>query len=1171
MRLNSIKLSGFKSFVDPTVIRTPGQLVGIVGPNGCGKSNVMDAVRWVLGESKASELRGESMQDVIFNGAGDRKPVSRASVELVFDNSLGRIGGVWSQYAELSIKRVLTREGDASYYINNQHVRRRDIHDLFLGTGLGPRAYAIIGQGMISRIIEAKPEELRVFLEEAAGVSKYKDRRKETESRLGDARENLLRIDDIRRELTAQTEKLGTQAEVAGRYKEMDTERTQSRVLLYAVRRADAQKQMTAVTAELAAMASELEGQTAGLRTLEGEVEQLRQAQYGLSDAMQAAQAAFYAANADVSKSEQQLAFERQRMARVRDDLAAATQRLTSIEHERTMLVAETGSTAEQLAEREAIAAEQQERLSAAEHAIPGAEETARTAQNAVSELQAKLSQTDQHIQVAQANKAAIERTIARLDERRTRLTEERSRLKGPDAQLKTDLDDALESERADLEAAQEALAQLEADDTDFDARLEAARRAAQQSQSRAGELRARTAALDNLQAKLAANANQGALPAWLATHGLKDASRLWQRIDVHPGWEDAIESVLLERLNSVPSAQIDALGKHGQPPSKLSIYSAGTPESAPKVQNSGFPSLLSKVTVKDASVGAALAEWLHGVACAPSLAEAIAGRGAFTDGGCAVTPDGHVVTAHSVTYFKPESEMHGALARQRELETLRAQTLEAEPALKLALVAVEEIDRDKRQHAQRLQQSRAAIGSRQRRVYDMELELMQLSQQIENASKRDGQIGQELNELAHQVGVEAQGVQKLVDEMAGYEGQKSGVVDERERARGARNEAEVALTKVREALREAERTARESQYQLRATQDRAQELKRRDAQLSQSRGDSSTLMARLTSELGSILIAPIESALQSLLDGRKSSETALAKARDEMEASATALRSKEEARLNLERTFEPLRQKQQDRQLKEQAARLAVEQMDAQLAEITYDATWLAGAIDEAPRGNTLQQKVERLNREIEALGPVNLAALEELKSATERKTYLDSQAEDLIEAVQTLEDAIRRIDRETRGLLQTTFDQVNANFAKLFPTLFGGGNAKLVLQGEEILEAGVQVTAQPPGKRNTSIQLLSGGEKALTATALVFALFQLNPAPFCLLDEVDAPLDDANTERFCRLVREMAGNTQFLFISHNKLAMEMAEQLIGITMPEAGVSRMVAVDIAQAMKMAA
>jgi chromosome segregation protein len=384
VRLSHIKLSGFKSFVDPTVIRTPGQLVGIVGPNGCGKSNVMDAVRWVLGESKASELRGESMQDVIFNGAGERKPVGRASVELVFDNSLGRIGGPWGQYAELQIKRVLTREGDASYYINNQQVRRRDIHDLFLGTGLGPRAYAIIGQGMISRIIEAKPEELRVFLEEAAGVSKYKDRRKETESRLGDARENLLRVDDIRRELTQQTEKLTAQAEVAGKYKTLDTERTQSRVLLYAVRRADAQKQLASATAELATLATEMESQVAELRGLEIEIEQLRQAQYTHNDAMQAAQAAFYAANAEVAKNEQQLSFERQRMQRVRDDLASAAQRLTSIEHERTTLVAEIGTIGDQLAERQALAEQSQERLAQAEQAVPGAETAARDAQLAV-------------------------------------------------------------------------------------------------------------------------------------------------------------------------------------------------------------------------------------------------------------------------------------------------------------------------------------------------------------------------------------------------------------------------------------------------------------------------------------------------------------------------------------------------------------------------------------------------------------------------------------------------------------------------------------------------------------------------------------------------------------------------------------------------------------------
>ncbi len=1141
--------------------------MGIVGPNGCGKSNVMDAVRWVLGESKASELRGESMQDVIFNGAGDRKPVGRASVELVFDNSLGRIGGAWGQYAELSIKRVLTREGDASYYINNQQVRRRDIHDLFLGTGLGPRAYAIIGQGMISRIIEAKPEELRVFLEEAAGVSKYKDRRKETEGRLSDARENLARVDDIRRELGLQTEKLDTQAKVAAQFKQLETDRTQSRALLYAVRRADAEKQLATATTDLAALVTELESQQATMRTLETEIEQLRQAQYAHADALQGAQGAFYAANADVSKSEQQLAFERQRLARVRDDLAAATARFAELEREQAALVTEIAGTTEQVAEREALAEAATQRLAEIEQSVPAAEQAARTTQVSVSELQSKIAQVDQTIQVAQANKAAVERTIARLDERSKRLLDERTRLKGPDAQLKVDLEDALEAERADAHAAAEALEQLESDNTDYETKLNASRHEAQLLAAQLSELRAKSSALTNLQSKLAQQTNEGALAQWLSGHGLKDAHRLWQHIDIDAGWEDALEAVLRERLNAVPANQLDVLARHGEPPSKLAVYSAASGQTSGA--SAAADALRSKVRPKQAAIAAPLDEWLAGVVCAESLDAALAMRARLTAGQVAVTKQGHTVTAHSVTYFKPESEVHGALARQREIEALAVQLIAVEPTVKVALTAVEDVERTKRDHAHRLQQERAATGTRQRRIYDMEIELMQLAQAIENASKRDAQIQQELNDLAHQTQVEADGVKRIDGEIETATAQREAVVADRERARGARNEAEVALTKAREALREAERAAREAQYQQRASSDRLQEMKRREGQLVQNRSDSEGQRVRLTTELGSILLAPLETALHSLLESRKSSELALTTARDTHEGSANALRAKEEARMISERALEPLRQKQSDRQLKEQAARLAVEQMTAQLAELTYDESWLATAIVEAPRASTLQQRMDALTKEIDALGPVNLAALEELKEASARKEYLDSQSGDLTEAVATLEDAIRRIDRETRALLQTTYDQVNANFGRLFPTLFGGGNAKLVLTGDEILDAGIQVMAQPPGKRNSSIQLLSGGEKALSATALVFALFQLNPAPFCLLDEVDAPLDDANTERFCRLVREMAINTQFLFISHNKIAMEMAEQLIGITMPEPGISRMVAVDISQAMQM--
>ncbi len=1141
--------------------------MGIVGPNGCGKSNVMDAVRWVLGESKASELRGESMLDVIFNGAGDRKPVGRASVELVFDNSMGRIGGAWAQYAELSIKRVLTREADASYYINNQQVRRRDIHDLFLGTGLGPRAYAIIGQGMISRIIEAKPEELRVFLEEAAGVSKYKDRRKETESRLSDARENLVRVDDIRRELGVQAEKLDTQAKVASQYKELDKERTQSRALLYAVKRQDAQKQLATVTTELAAFTTELESHQANLRAFEAEIEVLRQEQFTRNDALQVAQASFYAANAEVSKNEQQLVFERQRMQRVRDDLALAARRIEEVHTETTALKAEIEGTKLLAKEREAASNAAQANLTATEKQIPDAEQVARAAQISVAEAQSQLAQVDQAIQVAHANKQNIERTIARLEERSKRLAEEKSRLKGPDAQLKDDLQEALDAERADAEEATAELEQLETDDTDFDQKIVTARSEAQQAQTKLGEIKARISALENLQNRLSQSNNESELTKWLRGHGLKDGQRLWQQIQIEAGWEDALEAVLRERLNAVPAAQLEVLAKHGEPPSKLAVYGA-SPLSA------ASPSALSlrgKIQIKDASVTAALDDWLYGLRVADSLEQALSQRGQLAAGERIVTRAGHVVTPSSVTYFKPESEIHGAMARQRELETLRAQVAALEPSARETQQKADSLERNKRDHAQRLQQSRAAIGTRQRRIYDLELELMQLAAQIENASKRDAQIQAELTDLAGQTHAEVEAVQRIVGDIETHNGKREGLIEDRERARGTRNEAEVALAKVREALREAERTTRESQYQLRATQDRLQEMQRREGQLNLNRGDSEALKARLASELGSILLAPLELALQSLLDNRKTQELSLTGAREAQEGSSNALRAKEEARMTAERAVEPLRQKLGDRQLKEQAARMSVEQMDSQLAELQYDLDWLVQALPEAARAGPLQQKVESLNKEIDALGPVNLAALEELNESKARKEYLDSQGDDLSEAVQTLENAIRRIDKETRSLLQDTFDQVNANFSRLFPTLFGGGNAKLTLTGDEILEAGVQVMAQPPGKRNASIQLLSGGEKALTATALVFALFQLNPAPFCLLDEVDAPLDDANTERFVRLVREMAVNTQFLFISHNKLAMEMAEQLIGITMPEPGISRMVTVDMAAAMRMAA
>ena len=1166
MRLTSIKLAGFKSFVDPTTIALPGQLVGIVGPNGCGKSNVIDAVRWVLGESKASALRGESMDDVIFNGGGDRKPVARASVELVFDNSSGRAAGQWSQYAELSVKRVVQRDVGSSYYLNNQAVRRRDILDVFLGTGLGPRAYAVIEQGMISRIIEAKPEELRVFLEEAAGVSRYKERRKDTEGRLSDTKENLSRVNDIQVELTTQVERLDGQAKVAARYRELEKEKLESQALLFAQRRDDAVRQRETAVKILGETETALLSKETDLQALVTQLEGLRQDVFTKNDAQHTAQGAFYEINSEVTRTEQQLSFEREHAQRVAAEVEQRQGRLVAAQEQAVQLAEAAADSNDAVAVASAKHAEQKEFVEVANVALPIAELALRTASTALSDVQQSLNAIDSEAQLSNLKKANAEKGIAQFQARRMRLEQERDRLNAPEDAEIIEIDEQLEGERAELEAAEQTAQEAEAAATHADEERGTRRAEHEQASRRYSELKSREQVIAGVQAKFD-NRGEGQLAQWLERHAIR-GDKFWSKLTVDAGWEDAVEAVLRDRLNALPVASLDAAAALPVPPARVTVFS-----NAPGVvlhAEAVAGRLLAHVKSQDAAVSAAIVNWLHGVHAAPSLADGLAQRASLAAGEVIVTREGHLIGVNSVTYFAPDEAVHGAIARQRELAEISAALAAAQSAAGKAETAFATADKKYQDSRVLATQQRGAIVSVQRRVHSLEVERLQLEQARAQATERTLQISHELAEMAELVAAETEHVQTHIEAIAIADEKRVAAQGEREVKRGIRNEADVALVKAREALRAAEITLRDAMYGERAAQDRVQELSRRIASNQQQMKELEADVARLQGEQKSILLDPLEQNLQAQLNVRVEREALLKEAREAVDAANAALRASDEARLLIERDLEPIRKRIEDARLKQNSAEINLAQFDEQLAALKVDAEWLAGALEKAPRAAELQRTVARVEAEIAQLGAVNLAALDELKQASERKLYLDAQAGDLFEAVQTLEDAIRRIVRETRAQLQETYNKVNEQFGRLFPILFGGGQAKLVLTGDEILDAGIQVVAQPPGKRNASIQLLSGGEKALTATALVFALFQLNPAPFCLLDEVDAPLDDPNTERFCRLVREMSVNTQFLFISHNKIAMEMAEQLIGVTMNEPGVSRIVGVDVSAALRMA-
>ncbi len=1168
MRLSSIKLAGFKSFVDPTNFQVPGQLVGIVGPNGCGKSNIIDAVRWVLGESRASELRGESMQDVIFNGSTARKPAGRASVELVFDNAEGRAAGQWSQYAEIAVKRVLTRDGTSSYYINNQPVRRRDIQDIFLGTGLGPRAYAIIGQGMISRIIEAKPDDMRIFLEEAAGVSKYKERRRETENRLSDTRENLTRVEDILRELSANLDKLEGQAEVAQRFKALQAEGEEKQHLLWLLRKREALAEQERHQRAIEQAQIDLEAQTAQLRHVEAELETLRAAHYAASDGMHAAQGALYEANTEVSKLEAEIRYVVESRNRVQAQIAALTAQREQWQAKAQQASDELEQAEEELALAEGRTIEAQQAVEQQSEALPTLEAQWRDAQALLNEQRTGIMQAEQALKLEAAHQRNADQMLQQLEQRRERLSGEEKGLDRPDDVRLEELRAELAEHEAMLEDAQAALAEAEDNLPRLDAERRAAQERVQREAAAIAALEARLAALRQLQENVQ---SEGKVQPWLAKHGLAELPRLWKKIHIEPGWENALESVLREKLAALEVSNLDWIKGllTDAPPATLAFY-APPPAARPGEAPAGLRPLMSLLQITEPGIRAVMQDWLADVYTADDMEQALAARANLPEGATFVVAEGHLVGRSSVHLYAADSEQAGMLAREQEIENLqkqaRAQTLLADEAKAQAVRAEAAYTEGSR----KLVEARADSERVTRRVHGLQMDVLKLSQAMERYAARSSQIREELEEIAAQI--DEQRALKAESE-ANFERHDTELAEMQaahEDHQMAYEALDAKLSDARQQLRDLERAAQEAVFAERNLATRIDEL-RRNIQVA---GDQSERIAEslenARAELETINEQTAHTGLQEALELRAEREQKLATARIELDALSAQLRQFDEQRLAAERSLQPLRDRITELQLKEQAARLAQEQFAEQLAAAEVDEAALIGKLNGDMKPSYLQGEVTRINNAINALGPVNMAALEELAAARERKTFLDAQSADLNDAIQTLEDAIHTIDQETRALLQGTFDQVNHHFGELFPQLFGGGQARLIMTGEEILDAGVQVMAQPPGKKNSTIHLLSGGEKALTAIALVFAMFQLNPAPFCLLDEVDAPLDDANTERYANMVARMSDKTQFVFISHNKIAMEMAHQLIGVTMQEQGVSRIVAVDMDAAVSMA-
>ena len=1168
MRLQAIKLAGFKSFVDATTVPFPNNLCAVVGPNGCGKSNIIDAIRWVMGEGSAKNLRGESMTDVIFNGASNRKPVGQATIELLFDNSAGRLTGEYAAYSEISIKRQVSRDGQSSYFLNSVKCRRKDITDIFLGTGLGPRSYSIIEQGMISQLIEAKPEELRVYLEEAAGISKYKERRKETERRISHTRDNLDRLTDLREELERQIHHLERQAKNAERYTEFKKEEREVSAQLSALRWQNLDQKAGVQQQQIDQFEIELQARISDQRRVEAEIVALRDQLIGSNDSLAAVQQRFYDEGTEIARIEESIQYQSERARTLADSLRQTDQERTE--------------TASSLGSDEALIrdlAEQLERLAPEQAALSDSEIASKDqlemAEHHVAELQQRWDQfTSEAAKVAQAGEieqskiALLEDSLQRLNQRLKAVGDDKTRLS----------EQAVAEEIGPLEAMietqEEQVGRIQSEFDGLASQLQSQRvqneqlsRTLNEQRSEMQHLAGRRASLDALQQ--AALGQAGDDTAWVSEQGLESALRVGESLEVEAGWEEAVEAVLGDALQGILVSNLRELSPAVARLTQGSITLLGMSDThAPVVQGEARVSLAAKI-----QSSAELSAWLSHVFVAEDLEDALSLAENLAPDESVVTRDGLWMGASWIRVSADKDVTAGVLQRQKELTSLIAQiealetlidTTDEELAAGAINLTVLEQDRDALQG--RLAEQQRAYGETRARLTAKRIQAEQIASELERADREITHSQAQLETDSVQLQAARSRLGGAMDEMEGVEATRAELAEQR-------HSAQQALV----TLRQQAQADRDANHQLAL---RTQNL---TAQLTATGQAITRLSARQTSLLErkqtleadiAALAEPtteLQANLQERLQTRQGIEAELLAGRQVAQKIEFDIRSNESQRALFEEGVDQVRGQLEKARLEFQTLDVKRSTIEDLLKEAGAVLQEVISAMPEDADIPVWETELTKIENRIQRLGAINLAAIEEYKVQAERKAYLDAQNDDLEKALDTLMMAIRKIDIETRTRFKETFDLVNTKLQQLFPKLFGGGHAYLEMTGEDLLDTGVALMARPPGKRNSSIHLLSGGEKALTAIALVFSIFSLNPAPFCLLDEVDAPLDDANVMRYSELVKEMSRTVQFIYITHNKVAMEMAEQLMGVTMHEPGVSRLVSVNVEEAVAMSA
>jgi len=1168
MRLSKIKLAGFKSFVDPTVITFPSSLVGVVGPNGCGKSNVIDAVRWVMGESSASRLRGDSITDVIFNGSSSRKPVGAASVELLFDNTDTTLEGQYAKYAEISIRREVSRDGISTYFLNGTKCRRKDITGVFLGTGLGPRSYSIIEQGMISRLIEAKPEDMRVFIEEAAGISKYKERRRETSNRIKHTKENLDRLLDVLDEVEKQIKHLDRQAKTAKRYGKYKAEERRTSAEVLALRTKDLDDRGGEAKSRLSERKTALEAAIAKQRSLEASLEDTRVRQSERSDAFNEVQGRYYKVGGEIARLEQSIEHARELRERQERDLEQAIEGAREIaghiDQDQTEIEQLELTLSELVPGLEQ--ARQSERASSA--SLQRADDALAEWQKQCDAHSLKHNESMQQQNIERTRAEQIESRLQSFSERRRKIDEAQSGASPEDLKAKHDqlaereLRKRQERDEFDrhLTDIGEKVRKLRDQDQKLTRLVEERRSALQEAQGK-------YASLEALQQAALGDGDDG-IKSWLQGAGLESNRRVAQTLNVDDGWDKAVETVLGEYLQAVCVADITPVTE-----TIASLRSGAVTVLREQSKDDAAINTDNTLAVKVTGAPSAVQEMLAGVKLADSLTNALAMRERLAGDESVITADGIWLGRNWLRVSRDKEGKAGVLAREHDMRRLKSEMREMlarfESAKKLLAdgrIRLNQLE----ERRETLQQDASALLNE---YSEIKAALESAKYQMNQANARKTALAEEVSELdnekisaeeqlreshrMHEQAVES--IERLEVEKTTLESQRSELRTELQRVREQADEDRQTVQNITIQF-ESRRTSKESA---------AQNLERMERQLRQFRSRENEIREQLSSSQTPLV--DNKALLERQLEARIQVEEELSAARQKVEKVENELRELDQTRMQIDQTVDDARVKVSEAEMGVQELRVRREGFAEQLAQTDFEFATLLEEMDEVANIETWEEKLEKVRRRIDRLGPINLAAIDEFKEQSERKEYLDSQLADLNDALATLEGAIRKIDRETRTRFRETYNNINDGFQLLFPKLFGGGHAYLELTGEDLLSTGITVMAQPPGKRNSTIQLLSGGEKALTAVALVFAIFELNPAPFCMLDEVDAPLDDANVGRFCDIVREMSDKVQFVFITHNKVTMELARQLTGVTMQEPGVSRLVSVDLDAAVKMAA